>query len=94
MGYQGLYPLPTPLADDVMDAAVGVVPRPVVVVDQLPNDVARPLNQFDFYNPGELGSYSNITVPLADYVMEMWARNYQNEFDDYSAGATYEHNEN
>ena len=75
-----------------VDAAVGVVPCPVVVIDRLPNDVACPLNQFDFYNPGELGSHSDTTIPLANYVMEMWAQNRQNKHDNYSANTTYDHN--
>ena len=61
--------------DRHVDAAVGVVPRPLVVVDRLPNDGVRPQNQFDFHAHGEQGSYSETTVPLPDGVMEMiWAQ--------------------
>ena len=80
--------------DHHVDAAVVVVPRHVVVVDRLPDDGACPLNQFDFYAHGEQGSYSDTTLPLPDGVMEMiWAQNRQNEYDDYSADTTYDHNE-
>ena len=70
------------------------MPRPVAIVGRLPNDVYCSLNQFDFYNPAEVGSYSNTTVSLADYVRERWARDVQNEFDAYSAETTYENNDN
>ena len=76
-----------------VDAAVGVVPCPPVVVYQLPDDGVCLLNQFDFYAHGEQGSYSDTTLPLPDGVMEMiWAQNRQNEYDDYSADTTYDHN--
>ena len=94
-GISGVLPVAAlPIANDVMDAAVGVVPRPVAIVDRLSNDVHRPLNQFDFYNHAEVGSYSDTTVPLADYVRERWARDVENEFDAYSAETTNENNDN
>ena len=87
-----------PLVDVVPDAAVGVVLRPVAIVDRLPNNphhpIHRPLNQFDFYNPAKVGSYSDTTVPLADDVRERWARDVENEFDTYSAETTSENNDN
>ena len=95
MGCQWLHPLPTPpLAAAVHDAAVGGAIRPVAIVDRLPNEADRPLNQFDFYNPAEVGSFSDTTVPLADNVRERWAREVQEEFDAYSADTTYEINDN
>ena len=83
-----------PLADVVHDAAVGAAIRPVAIVDWLPNEADRPLNQFDFYNPAEIGSYLDTTVPLADNVRERCAREVQEEFDAYSAETTYEINDN
>ena len=66
----------------------------MVIVDRLPDEVDRPLNQFDFYNPAKVGSYSVTTVPLADYVRDRWAGEVQDEFDAYSAETTYEINDN
>ena len=87
-----------PLAYVVPDAAVGVVFRPVAIVDRLTNNphhpIHRPLNQFDFYNPAEVGSYSDTSVPLADDVRERWARDAENEFDAYSTETTNENNDN
>ena len=83
-----------PLAAAVLDAAVGGAIRPVAIVDRLPIEADRPLNQFDFYNPAEVGSFSDTTVPLAENVRERWAREVQEEFDAYSADTTYEINDN
>ena len=83
-----------PLADVVHDAAVGTAIRPVAIVDRLPNETDRPLNQFNFYNPAEVGTYWDTIVSLANYVRERWAREVQGEFDAYSAESTYEINDN
>ena len=79
--------------DRHVDVAVGVVPCPPVVVDRLPDDGVCPLSQFVFYAFGEQGSYSDTTLSLPDGIMEtIWAQNWQNEHDDYSADTDYNHN--
>ena len=76
-----------------VDVAVGVVSHSPVVVDQLPDYGVCLHSQFDLYAFGEQVSYSDTTLPLPNDVMEMiWAPNWQNEYDDYSADIDYDHN--